>query len=236
MKGVVSTTRLQLNKREITFLVPLYITAGVVLITALIALILWRAGAEPGTPEWVDGSRQNGGMVWGMFWFIGYLGVQAVATTFPFAMTLGATRRDFTLGTFGWTALIAGYLTVIYTVLCLLERVTDHWFVGLHIVDVHLLGSGDLRVLVPATFLGAWSALSIGGLFAAAWVRYRNRGPQLLATGLVVVLLVALVLVVPVAGQVAEAFRPWWLAVAAAVVITGSGVGTWTMLRTASVR
>ena len=99
MNRIVKTARLQMNKPESTFLVPLYILGLVLVVSAVIVLAIQRGGGDPGTAEYVQGARMNMGAVWSLPGFIVYLGVQAVATTFPYAMALGATRRAFVFGT-----------------------------------------------------------------------------------------------------------------------------------------
>ena len=89
MSTMISTTRLHFNKREVTFLIPLYITGVVAVISVLISFLFWRSGSLPGTPGWVQGSQSNPGIAWALAGFLVYLGVQSVATTFPFALTLG---------------------------------------------------------------------------------------------------------------------------------------------------
>jgi len=49
MSAVLSTTKLHLTGRESTFLVPVYITATVALLSVLISLVFWRSGSLPGT-------------------------------------------------------------------------------------------------------------------------------------------------------------------------------------------
>ena len=87
----ISTARLHFNKRETTLVVPLYITGLVALVSVLISLLYWRAGSLPGTDGWIEGSQANPGIAYSLAGFLGYLGVQSVATTFPFALTLGET-------------------------------------------------------------------------------------------------------------------------------------------------
>lgn len=236
MSSVVPAVKLHLNKREDTFVVPLYITATVALISVVISLLFWRSGSLPGTAEWIQGSRANPGIAYALAGFLVYLGVQSVATTFPFALTLGATRRSFVAGTLLWAVLTSAYLAAVFTVLLLLEIATDHWFVGFYVFDVHVLGAGEVTRLVPIVFLATLSLFSIGGVFGASWVRYGARGPQVLGVGIAVVLIAALAIVMPWASTILAAFALWWLAVVAVVVIALAGAGTWLLLRSATVR
>src|SRR5690625_4230644 len=236
MTAITPAVKLHLNKREQTFAVPVYITATVALISLVISLLFWRAGSVPGSTDWVQSSRSNPGIAWALAGFLGYLGVQSVATTFPFALTLGTTRRSFVLGTLAWAVLTSAYLTVLFALLATVELATDHWFVGFHIFDVHVLGAGELTRLIPTVFLGALTLFAIGGVFAAAWVRYGNRGPVFLGSGVALALIAALAAVMPWIETIANAFALWWLALAAAVVVALASSGMWLMLRSASVR
>src|SRR5699024_10739415 len=125
---------------------------------------------------------------------------------------------------------------LVFAVLTVIERATDHWFVGFYIFDVHVLGAGALGRLLPTVFLGALSLLTIGGVFGASWMRFGARGPQMIAVVFVLVLVAGLILIIPMAADIMATFQIWWLAVAAGVVIVASAVGTWLLLRSAIVR
>ncbi|MEO7123814.1 MAG: hypothetical protein ABI400_11990 [Lacisediminihabitans sp.] len=236
MSTIVSTTKLHLNKRETTFLVPLYIAGMVAIVSVLIELVFWRSGSLPGTAGWIQGSRSNPGMAYSLPGFLVYFGVQAVATTFPFALTLGSTRRTFVGGTLLWAIIVSAYVTAAFAVLTLLELVTNHWFVGFYVFDIYVLGAGNFALLIPIVFLATLSLLTIGGVFGAAWVRFGARGPQMIGIGAAVVIIVAVIILVPSAAAIFGAFQLWWLAVLAAVVIALSSLGTWVLLRSAIVR
>jgi hypothetical protein len=236
MNAVVPTVRLHLAKRDLTFLVPVVITLVVAAVSVLISVLFWRSGSTPGSDSWIAGSQSNMGIAWSLPGFLVYLGVQSVATTFPFALALGSTRRSFVAGTLTWWVGVSAYVTVLLALLTVLEITTGHWFAHLYIFDVTALGGGDFALLVPIAFLGTLTSLAIGGLFGAGFVRFGSRGPIAIAVVLAVAILLALILGVPAAAQIAAAFEPWWLAVLAVGIIAVSAVGTWLMLRPASVR
>jgi hypothetical protein len=236
MSAILSTTKLHLNKRESTFVVPLYITGMVAVVSVLISLLFWRSGSLPGTAGWIEGSQFNPGMAYALPGFLVYFGVQAIATTFPFALTLGTTRRSFVGGTLLWAIIVSLYLTAVFAVLTTLELVTNHWFAGFYVFDIYVLGAGNFGLLIPIVFLATLSLLTIGGVFGASWIRFGARGPQLIGICTAVVIIVALIIVVPSAGAIFAAFQLWWLAIASAVVIALSSLGTWLTLRTAIVR
>jgi hypothetical protein len=236
MSAIVSTVKLHLNQRVATFVVPLYITGTVAAVSVLVTIIFWRSGSVPGSVGWIHGSQSNPGIIYALAGFLIYLGVASVATTFPFALTLGATRRAFVVGTLLWDIITAAYIAVAFAIGEALELVTHHWFADFYIFDIYVLGAGSIVRLLVIVFLGVLASLTIGGVFAAAWVRYAGRGPQLLAVGVVVAIAVGLIVVVPDAGSIFAAFQLWWLAAAAGIVIVLSSVGTWLLLRPAVVR
>lgn len=236
MSAIIPTAKLHLNKRETTFLVPLYITGMVAVISVLISLLFWRSGSIPGTEGWIEGSQINPGMAYALPGFLVYLGVQSIATTFPFALTLGATRRTFVGGTLLWAIIASAFLTAVFALLTMLELATGHWFTGFYIFDIYVLGAGNLALLIPIVFLGTLSMLTIGGAFGASWLRFGARGPQLVGVGLAIVIIVALIFVIPSAAVILASFEAWWLAVAAVVAIALSSMGTSLLLRSAIVR
>lgn len=236
MSAILPTMKLHLNKRETTFLVPLYIIVMVAVISVLISLLFWRSGSMPGTPDWIQGSQFNPGMAYALPSFLVYLGVQSIATTFPFALTMGATRRSFVGGTLLWAVATSAYLALSLGLLMMLELATNHWFAGFYVFDIYVLGAGNIGVLLPIVFFGTLSMLTIGGVFGASWIRFGARGPQLLGVGIAIVIIVALIIVIPSAADVFESFKLWWLAIVALIVITVSSLGTWRLLRTAIVR
>ena len=236
MSSIAPTVKLHLNKREITFLVPLYITLMVAAVSILISLIAWRAGSQPGSEGWVTGSRNNPGMMYSLPGFLVYLGVQSIATTFPFALTLGATRRAFTAGTLTWAAMVSAYLALVIAALTLLELATNHWFVGFYLFDIYVLGTGNIPVLLLIVFLGSLTSLTLGGVFAAAWVRFGTNGPRTLGIALGLIIAIGALLIVPAWPDLHASFQLWWLAVAAVVVIAGSSIASWAFLRSATVR
>lgn len=236
MTALLATTKLHLNKRDITFTRPLIIAATAALISVLIALLFLRGGSVPGSADWVSSSRLNPLMVYAFPGFLGYLGVQSVATTFPFALTLGSTRRAFVGGTLLWAIITSAYLSAVLAILTTIEIATGHWFSHFYVFDVLVLGGGNLALLIPIVFFGTLSILTLGGVFGAAWIRYGARGPQLIAATIVVVLIVAMIIILPSGPAIIAAFQLWWLAVVATIAIVLSAIGMWLLLRSAIVR
>ncbi|WP_245982362.1 hypothetical protein [Mycetocola tolaasinivorans] len=236
MNPIFAVTRLHLTRRIMTFGLPVIYVGVVALLSIMISLISWRAGSQPGSEGWIAGSQANPGLVWALGGFLGYMGVASTATTFRFAITLGSTRRSFTLGTLLWNLIVATYLAAVLTALTAIELLTDHWFIGFYIFDIFILGYGNLLITFVIVLLGTLTLLTVAGVFGAAWIRFSNRGPILLGIGIGLVLIVAILILIPQAAEIAAAFRPWWLAVAAGVMIILASLGSWRMLRRAIIR
>jgi len=236
MTAILSTLKLHLNARRLTFIAPLSIVAMVALFSVLFSLVAWRAGSQPGSDAWIQASQNNFAIAYILAGFLVYAGVASVASTFPFALSLGATRRSFVAGTLIWNGVTSGYIAVVLAALTALERATGHWSVGVYVFDIYALGAaGPLRTFA-VVFFGALVSLTVGGVFAAAWVRIGALGPQLIGGGAMLILLVVANIVVPDAGRIIDSFQLWWLAILAGGTITVSALGSWLMLRTAVVR
>ncbi|WP_449276882.1 hypothetical protein [Leucobacter sp. GX24907] len=236
MQRVLRVTRLHLNKPEIAFGVPLMIIGLVLVITMVIAAILQRAGMDPADPSYADGARGNMGMIWSLPGFLIYLGVQAVATTFPFALAMGTTRRAYVTGTAIANLIQSAYIALVMTALLAIELATNHWFFGAYALDNHGFGAGSYAVLLGTTFIGAFASLSIGGVFGAVWVRYGTKGPTILALILALVLVTVLLITVPYFGDIIAGITRFRLALFGIAVALIALVGTWLCMRRTAVR
>jgi hypothetical protein len=233
---IAPVVRLHFARRLNLLLVPLFVLGVTLVVSIVVQIAIQRAGGEAGSLEYVAGARSNPGVAWALSGYLVATGVASVASTFPLAAALGTTRHDFALGTAATHALTALFVTAVLVGLLGLERLTGHWFGSFYVVDVDILGAGDPLVLALAAFLGSWLALSIGGVYGASWLRFGPRGPLAISVAVVVVLAVVVLAAVPSFAAVAEAFRPWWLAVAASALIALSVTGTFGFLRRTSLR
>lgn len=236
MKRVLDVTRLHLNKPLVMFGVPLFTLGAVLVVTAIIALAMQRAGADVSAADYAEGARMNMGMVWSLPGFLVYLGVQAVSTTFPFALAMGTTRKNYVTGTALSNIIISAYVSLAMAVLLGIELLTDHWFVGIYALDVYLLGSGDFGILIPTAFIGVFTALSIGGVFGAIWARYGNKGPTILGIVLILVAAIAVLIAVPYFGDIVAFYTLPLLALTGIAIAVVAQTGTWLCMRRVSVR
>ncbi len=236
MKHALNVAKLHLNKPQAMFMTPAFIVALVLIVSALISLALQRAGLDSSSPEYAAGARGNMGMVWSLPGFLIYYGVQATATTLPFALALGSTRRAHVLGTAIANLILSAYVAAIMLVLLWIELATGHWFVGVYALDNYVFGSGNSWILVSTVFLGVFVSTSIGGAFGAVWVRYGSKGPTVVALALALVLAVLILVFVPQAGEIIAAITRPLLAAVALGIAAICLLGTWLAMRRAAVR
>lgn len=236
MKHIINVTRLHLNKPQMVFSVPLQIIGLVLIISWLITAILQRGGMDPADPGYIEGARGNGGMVFSLPGFLVYLGVQAVATTFPFALALGTTRRSYVAGTAIANLIQAAFITAVMAALLGVELATDHWFFGSYALDNWAFGKGDVWVLIPTVFIGVFVSLSVGGVFGAVWVRFGSKGPTFLALALAVLIVVLLLILVPQFGEIIAGITRFRVALFGIGVAVVALLGTWVCMRRTAVR
>jgi hypothetical protein len=210
--------------------VPLSIVLAVVVVMIAVSVVIARLGGDPAAADW------NGALVWSITGYTIAIGVQVVATSFPLALALGTTRRTFVLGNLLTVGAQALLFTAAALVLLGLELATGGWFVGARVLADGSLGGGNGLLLALIMGLGSLTALSIGGVFGAAHVRFGARGPLLLSLGLVLVLAAGLLVLLPALIAAAVGFEPWWLVVAAVVLVVVSLGGQYAFLRRAAVR
>ena len=226
----IDVVALQYSNRNRMIGIPLYILGAVILLSVAISIAILRAGGS------LDGSDYNASVLWSVLGYMVAIGVQTTATSFPFALALGSTRRSFVLGALLTAAAQAVLITVAAEILLALELLTDGWFVGARVVTSVLLGDGDPLLLAGVMFLAILTALTVGGVFGAAWVRYGALGPVLLSLGVVIVGVVAVLAFGSSLVSFASLFAPSWIGWIGAVVIGLAVVGQYVFLRRASVR
>ena len=236
MNHITRVTKLQLNKLGSFALTPLSILAIVMVISVVINLALQRSGLDPNNPEYAVGARSNAAIAWSLPGFLIYYGVQAVSTTYPLALALGTTRRNFILGTFLANALQSAYIALLLLVLLGVELATGHWFSSSYVLDTYVMGAGNPGKLLAIAFLGVLSCLTVGGFFGAIWVRFGPKGPAIVGLVLGLAAALTVLIIAPSIGEIWASITGVGLAVAACVVLAAALVATWFAMRRASVR
>lgn len=237
MNRVLKVTRLHLNKFATFTIAPLSILAIVMIVSIIIAIAIQRAaGNAVDSPEYIEGARYNSAIIWSLPGFLIYYGVQAVSTTYPFGLALGATRRNFILGTAVANAIQSLYVALVLMLMLGIELITNHWFFGVYVLDTYAVGAGNPLVLGVTAFLGTMLCLTIGGVFGAVWVRFGPKGPAVMGLALGLILAAGLLLLAPQLGEILAGITRGGLTVGALVLMLICLVGTWFAMRRASVR
>lgn len=178
--------RLHAVNPSIFFGVPWLILAGAWAVTMVLAIIIQGAGAP--RSEVAEGFRSS----WAVLspqWYLVVVGVQAIAYTFSFALGLGATRRDFWLGT-GLMFLIVSVVNAIgIATLVQVEQATNGWGIGAHMFDALWYGQYGWLVDAYTTFALQLLVLFIGASITTVYMRWRVRGMMIFLFGGVAVVL-----------------------------------------------
>lgn len=236
MNRATAIVRMHFNRKFSAFVMPPILGVGVVLIMIVIVMALRGAGVPTSSQEFVDGFRNNGGIIWTLAGFLISLGVQAATACFAFATSLGTTRRDYVLGTGAYFLLQTAYVTAILSILLVVEKATGHWFVGAYALDVHVLGDGNFAAFLPIVMAGTLSMQAVGAMFGASWLRFGSRGPLLIASVMVVLLVASILIIVPRWAAVMAGISFVWAALALLLLGVVALTATGAFLRRTSVR
>lgn len=217
--------------------VPLVILATTTAVCVVIMLLI--QSFVPGDPtEISEGFRYNQATLWCFGGYFVSVGVMAYSRTMPFAMGMGATRRQYWTGTAVAVVLEALYIGAAMTIFLALEKATGHWFTGTHMFDVYVMGNGSYRDIFLMGFGISMLMLFVGTMFASVFIRWNTRGVLLVVAGIVAtVLLLAwafLTLGVNVLGFFASDVVAK-IALIMAVLGAISAAGSWLVLRRAPI-
>ncbi|MFQ6485330.1 hypothetical protein [Brachybacterium epidermidis] len=187
--------RLHLAEKANAFLAPMLILLAVVVVTVLIGLVIGIATGFPLPDAVGEGFRSNNlGMFWAVTGFFISSAALSMNRTFTTVLALGATRRDYWLGSTAGFAVTSLVFALYSLLLLLVEKATGGWFLGVHALDVTVLGDGDPLRTVVTVFLFALGSLLLGAAFGTVFRAYGARvlTAIILAAALVVIGLVAL--------------------------------------------
>lgn len=125
----------------------------------------------------IDEQLFTGGMI-SIFIFIFVTGIVMVPQTFPLALGLGSTRRDYYIGTVLTGALIGVLSSVVTALLGIVERASGSWGTGLHFFDLPYLNDGSVAQHMILYFL-IYMLFFLGGLGIASVYRCVGRSSLL---------------------------------------------------------
>jgi hypothetical protein len=199
-----------LAEKQYSLLIPIYI---LVIYWAISAVIVLFIGIKTGLPlpaaMQEDNASGNIGSIMSFPSFLIVAGALCVNRQFNAALSFGSTRRDFWFGTtLGF--LLTSATTGVFAMLGLaLEKMTNHWWFGVHAFDVSVLGSGNYVIAFLVVFTLCLTSLLIGATFGTI---FRSWG-QLVLTwsiiGTVIVLLAGLAICIWQSEALVRFFTPW---------------------------
>ncbi|MGV1008363.1 MAG: hypothetical protein ACOYBY_07110 [Dermatophilaceae bacterium] len=176
--------RLHLVAPSVLVGIPCLILASAWAVSMLIGVLV-RIAAGTGAGD----SMRYSWAVLSPQWYLGVVGVQAIALTFQYALGLGSTRRDYWLGTlwvFGLVALGAG---ILFATLVQVEIVTGGWGLDIRMFDALWYGLDGWWVDAYSTAALSFTVLALGATAATVYMRWRMIGVVLTGLGLAVLLL-----------------------------------------------
>ena len=236
MNRVGSVVRMHLSRLFNSVAMPVILSVGVVAAMVLVVFAVNAAGVDTRSEAFADGMSTNGGITFTLLGFLIALGVQSATPCFAFATSLGVTRRHYVAGTAVYFVIQSLLVTALLSVLLVLEKVTDHWFIGVRALDVVILGSGDWGRFLVIVSLGVLMCLSLGALFGASWLRFGTRGPLIIAAVVVLVLAVGMFIAIPRFAEIMAALTFAVVPVAFLAVTALALLGAAAFLNRASVR
>lgn len=212
---------------------PLLIMAGVAVLIVAVMLVLEGFTDVP-RAELSEGFRYNQAAIWCLSGYIMNVGVMAYARTMPYAMGLGATRRQYFWGTTAALALEAVIIAAMMTTFLFFEKITGHWFTGARMFDTFLTGDGDYVNMFVVGFGISLAMLLLGSFFAAVYMRWGPAGVIGSIAVFVVLVLAAVAAVLALELDVAAAFATFPFGKIAGILVLVSALAalaSWGVMR-----
>ncbi len=217
---ILNVVRLHLGNPYTTIVLP-WIILGIIL---AINLAIWLLIAIATHGKDALNSQVGFSYSGSSFYIAVYMmivAVQAVSITFPFALSYGATRRDYWLGTSLTFVLLSAMYAIGFTILGVIERATNGWGLGGRMFTPIYFGDEWWQRLLIC-FFGLLFFFFVGSSLAAVWVRWKVTGMVVFFTALAVLLL---------GGISALTLTASWIAFWAALAAAGPlGIASWLLV------
>jgi hypothetical protein len=201
--------------------IPWLVMTFIFLVNITIWAIITASVTQKDRPAVEHGLGYTGASFY-IFIYMLVVALQAINNTFPYALGLGVTRREFSLGTaIAFVLLAVGYGAAL-TILSFIEQWTNGWGLGGHMFTAIYFSDGPwfARLFV---FAGAMLFFFfIGAMAASVYVRWRSNGLLVAGAGIAVIVL----------GLVALAtLTSSWAAFGNSILAAGSiGIVAWLLL------
>lgn len=177
-----------LAEPQYSVLIPMEILALVWVVSAVIVLLMSiKAGLPLPASVQQSNSRYNLGVIYSFPWFLVSAGALCVNRQFSAALAFGSTRRDFWFGTTIGFLITSATTAAFGTVALLFEKITNHWWFGVHAFDVAALGSGNYLMTFAVIFTLALVTLLIGATYGTV---FRSFGASVLIVSILATVIV----------------------------------------------
>jgi hypothetical protein len=179
MTAWIRVLRYHLVQRFIYLVLPTVVLASAFVIDVLVLEL---------TPAGHSGHRYVGGLG-SIFVFLFLLGVQSVARSLPFGLSLGFSRRTFYLGTALLAIVLAGAWSLMITVGQIVERATGGWGLKMDFFRVPYILNGSWYLTLLTSFVTLALLFFFGAWFGLVYRRWNLVGLVTFIIGLIAVLL-----------------------------------------------
>jgi len=184
---ILNVVRLHLGNPYTTIVLP-WIILGIILVINVViwALVAVATHGQHSRAETTGFSYSGSAFYIAVYMMI--VAVQAISVTFPFALSYGATRRDYWLGTSLTFVLLSAMYAIGFTILGVIERATNGWgFSGRMFTPIYFGDTWWERLLI--CFFGLLFFFFVGSSLAAVFVRWKATGMVVFFTVLAALLL-----------------------------------------------
>jgi hypothetical protein len=179
MKTLVNVARYHLVDR-LTYIVLPWALLAFVFAVNLVIVAMITTGTNRSVPV--------GGLS-SFYVMILVAGVLSTTRSFPFALSLGVSRRSYFLGTAGLAVAMAAVYGLALTVLQVIERATGGWGIRLHFFRVGYLLPGPWYLTWLTSFVGLTLVFVYGSWFGLVYRRWNITGLLGFIAGQITVLL-----------------------------------------------
>ncbi|MFZ4894571.1 hypothetical protein ACL9RL_08990 [Plantibacter sp. Mn2098] len=155
--------------------IPAMILAFILVVNISIWALIVANTAPVDRADALAGTQFTGATTY-VFAYLMVISIQAINLTFPYALGLSVTRREFSLGTAISLVLLSALWGGILTVLSYVEQWTNGWWLGGHMFTVVYFGNGPVweRLFV---FVGLFLFFAFFGIaWGTVYMRWRVYG------------------------------------------------------------
>jgi hypothetical protein len=166
----LAVVRLLIANPWISVLVPVGILSFIFALNYVLFRLLSSQATEDG--EW---SATTGGISF-VYIYVLILAVTSVNQSFPLALGLGSTRREFTVGTGIYFGVASVVIAAVIATAAEIETATDGWGIPFQFFALQGVGVDSWGALFAFSLLLLALAVSVGFMTAVIYVRWKARG------------------------------------------------------------